>query len=163
MALIWGLPSNQIRAISARVSPQDGQRGKASGRPNRRGGTPKSCRVSDSGSKKRGYTYFGPFLAILWDFLRKRCAILPSQGIQASRENHLRGRVDLGYRHAGWAKLTLGRTSEMTPDGWYYTGFAVGARKSYVETPPGGTSAPLLRGLTRKPPWGAPKGRPKKG
>ena len=27
-------------------------------------------------------------------------------------------RVDLGPRHAGSAKLTHGRTSEMTPDGW---------------------------------------------
>ena len=27
-------------------------------------------------------------------------------------------RVNLGLRHAGSAKLTLGRTSEMTPEGW---------------------------------------------
>ena len=77
--------------------------------------------------QKREHLYLGHFLAILGDFLQKRCANLPSQGIH-SRENgtpptgvisEVLPRVDLGPGHAGRAKSTLGRASEMAPDGWY--------------------------------------------
>ena len=70
---------------------------------------------------KRGLPLFGALFGDFGDFRGKRCAILASQRIQVSRENgtptfggHLRGPSEGRFCHP---KSTLGRISEMTPEG----------------------------------------------
>ena len=90
------------------------------------GVTPKSCRVPESGS--RGGV--PPFWALFSDFgvfpVKTECnpALPGNPSQQRKRHTTHQGssqvlpRVNLGRGHAGSAKLTLGRTSARTPDGW---------------------------------------------
>ena len=77
-------------------------------------------------AKGGGYPHFGHFLGILDISGENGVPYLPLRQCKlAEKTVHLPSgvisevlpRVDLGPRHAGSAKLTLGRTSEMTQEG----------------------------------------------
>ena len=123
----FGVPSNQIGAKSAVFPPRMGQGGTASGRPNRRGGTPKSCKVPESGSKKGGTPILGTFLRF-WGISGENGVQSwpPRESKPAEKTIHhpwgviseVLPRVGFTLPACPWPKYTVGRTSEMTPHGW---------------------------------------------
>ena len=83
---------------------------------------------------KKGYPYFKHFVAILGISGENVVQSWPPRDSKPAEKTVHRPsevipevlpKVDLCPRHAGRAKSTLGRTSEMTPDGWC-TVFAAG-------------------------------------
>ena len=83
-------------------------------------------KIIDVQDKKREKGGFPPFEVIFGHFGGFPVeAVCKESKLAEKTVHHLSGvisevlkRVDLGPRHAGSAKSTLWRTSEMTPDGW---------------------------------------------